>query len=106
MNGGYEKTSLIFLKQKHGKVCDSCGEYISPEDKRLSLSMTKGMVSPRMAASMADGDSIFVHWHADSRCFKCRVCHKSLVDARMTIKQGNLLCSSKCLGEIVQGVQV
>lgn len=97
---------LMCFQAKHGKVCDACGEYISPEEKRLSLAMSKGMVSPTLAPSLRDGDTVLVHWHASPSCFRCRVCHKSLIDSRMTIKHGSLLCSSKCLGEITQGVQV
>jgi prickle len=64
----------------HGKVCSACGDYIDPQGQRVSL-----------------GDK---HWHASALCFRCGVCHASLLGGKMSKKHGTLLCSSKC-GQIL-----
>ena len=36
------------------------------------------------------------HWHATPECFHCQVCQKSLLETKMTMKFGLVLCSSAC----------
>eukprot|EP00088_Acartia_fossae_P058871 TRINITY_DN6937_c0_g1_i3.p1 TRINITY_DN6937_c0_g1~~TRINITY_DN6937_c0_g1_i3.p1 ORF type:complete len:409 (-),score=66.31 TRINITY_DN6937_c0_g1_i3:121-1347(-) len=67
-------------QQLHGKVCQTCKDYIHPEDQRVTL-----------------GES---HWHAKSECFKCGICSKSLLGAMVTRKEGTLLCSSACAAKL------
>ncbi|QQP36535.1 Uncharacterized protein FKW44_021668, partial [Caligus rogercresseyi] len=65
-------------------VCKTCNEYINPGDQRLSL----------------DND----HWHANEDCFCCGVCGKSLVGAKMTRKDGYILCSSTCKVKLLESM--
>eukprot|EP00096_Caligus_rogercresseyi_P010366 TRINITY_DN3748_c0_g1_i1.p1 TRINITY_DN3748_c0_g1~~TRINITY_DN3748_c0_g1_i1.p1 ORF type:complete len:579 (+),score=185.09 TRINITY_DN3748_c0_g1_i1:191-1927(+) len=75
---------FICYQAKHGKVCKTCNEYINPGDQRLSL----------------DND----HWHANEDCFCCGVCGKSLVGAKMTRKDGYILCSSTCKVKLLESM--
>jgi len=96
-DAGGQPHCLMCFQRKHGKLCNTCGAYISPEDKRLSLPMKKAMMTSAMTSSTND---VLVHWHANPECFSCKVCHKSLINQKMTIKFGAILCSSKCLTEL------
>ena len=41
-------------------------------------------------------EKTMVHWHATPECFHCQVCRKSLLETKMTMKFGLVLCSSIC----------
>ena len=82
----------IFFDQ----VCRSCGEYIAPEEQRLSLPLKSSMVTSDPKVSSISPEKTMVHWHATSECFHCQVCRKSLLETKMTMKFGLVLCSSIC----------
>jgi len=67
---------LLCYRKHYGKVCRACGEYIAPEDQRISL----------------DGQ----HWHARAECFRCGVCGQSLLGKKMGKREGMVVCSSVC----------
>jgi len=96
---------LYCFQQSYGKVCRTCGEYIAPEEQRLSLPLKSSMVTssdskaqPGSANSQNSKaiEKTMAHWHMTPECFHCQVCRKSLLETKMTMKFGLVLCSSTC----------
>ena len=58
--------------------------------------VTSDSKSPSGGGIPQADEKIMAHWHATPDCFHCQVCRKSLLETKMTMKFGLVLCSSIC----------
>ena len=60
------------------------------------------MITSDPKQGTASPEKTMVHWHASPECFHCQVCRKSLLETKMTMKFGLVLCSSICATRAAQ----
>ena len=77
----------------HGKTCHTCHGVIHPQVIGHVLSLTHVTSCDYQDKRVSLGER---HWHTRPECFKCGVCSLSLMGAKMCMKQGTPLCSSRC----------
>ena len=59
-------------------------------------SATETLPDDRNTETQQTANPTLAHWHATPECFQCQVCRKSLLNTKMTMKFGFVLCSSVC----------
>ena len=84
----------------HGKTCHTCHGVIHPQVSRQVYNVhCTSPVSHSFTRSLFQDKRVSLgerHWHTRPECFKCGVCGLSLMGAKMCMKQGTPLCSSRC----------
>ncbi|XP_057658649.1 uncharacterized protein LOC130895412 [Diorhabda carinulata] len=69
---------LPCFEQNKASKCNACGKVIKPDEIGCTL---KG-----------------VHFHADDKCFACKVCKTPLMGKKLLLRNDKLYCSHDCYG--------